>query len=73
MTSSKCSAHQCRAALASVDAVPDLPATSSKDEVEEQKSPLYISLLGSVLLQGAFFVDACSYENIPKENNPCPL
>jgi hypothetical protein len=67
MTSSKYSAHQRRAALASVDAALD-PAASSEDEVEEQKSLLYISLLGSVLLQSAFTMDACSYENIPKEN-----
>jgi hypothetical protein len=68
MTSSKYSAHQRRAALASVDAALNPPAASSEDEVEEQKSPLYISQLGSVLLQGAFTMDACSYENIPKEN-----
>lgn len=74
MASSKRSGHHRKAAVTpQVDAEAGSTAAPLEDEVEEPKSPLYISLLGSALLQGAFTEDACSYENIPEENNPRPL
>jgi hypothetical protein len=74
MASSKRSGHHRKAAVTpQVDAEAGSTAAPLEDEVEEPKSPLYISLLGSALLQGAFTEDACSYVNIPKENNPRPL
>lgn len=73
MTASKRSAPQRRAAVPSVDIAPDPLPPSSEDEVEELKSPLYISLLASTLSRGAFCADSCGYENIPEENNPRPL
>jgi len=74
MASSKRSGHHRKAAvIPQVDAEAGSTAAPLEDEVEEPKSPLYISLLGSALSRGAFTEDACSYENIPEENNPCPL
>lgn len=73
MTSARRSAHQRKVAIASADADAGMPAVPSEDEIEEARSPLYISLLGSALSRGAFTADACSEENIPVQNNPRPL
>ncbi|KAG2138733.1 uncharacterized protein EDB93DRAFT_1106302 [Suillus bovinus] len=58
---------QRKVAIASADAEPGVPPVPSEDKIEEARSLLYISLLGSVLSHGAFIADACSEENIPAE------
>ncbi|KAG1779376.1 hypothetical protein EV702DRAFT_1195340 [Suillus placidus] len=73
MASSKRSTQQRKAAVATTDVETGPPAVPSDDEVEVAKTPLYISLLGCALSHGALTVDACSYDNIPEENNPRPL